>query len=80
MICMPCFTDQKVNSRFVCDVWRVGVELESSNGLERGKIQRAIRRLFDEKDGEEIRDRMLHLKEKASLCLKQGGSTFQSIG
>ncbi|PKI43591.1 hypothetical protein CRG98_036021 [Punica granatum] len=80
MICMPCFADQKVNSRFVCDVWQVGVELERSNGLERGKIQRAIRRLFDEKEGEEIRDRMLHLKEKASLCLKQGGSTFQSIG
>lgn len=46
MICQPCFSDQKVNARYVSRVWRVGVQLE--HGLERGEIERAIRRLMVE--------------------------------
>ncbi|KAL4620987.1 hypothetical protein ACB092_06G195900 [Castanea dentata] len=33
MICMPCFTDQKVNAKYVSQVWKVGLQLE--NGLDR---------------------------------------------
>lgn len=78
MICMPCFTDQRVNARYVSDVWRVGLQLENGN-LERGEIEKLIRRLMVEKEGEEIRERILCLKEKASLCLKEGGSSYESI-
>ncbi|TKY47493.1 UDP-glycosyltransferase 76F1 [Spatholobus suberectus] len=45
MICMPCFTDQKVNARYVSHVWRIGLQLEK--GVERGEIERTIRRLMD---------------------------------
>ncbi|TXG49884.1 hypothetical protein EZV62_025759 [Acer yangbiense] len=34
MICQPCFGDQLVNARYVCDVWRFGLHLEKK--LERG--------------------------------------------
>ncbi|CBI31577.3 unnamed protein product, partial [Vitis vinifera] len=77
MICLPCFSDQKVNARYVSQVWRVGVQLE--NGLKRGEIEGAIRRLMVEKSGQEIRDRCISLKEKANLCLKQGGSSYQAL-
>ncbi|EOY17950.1 UDP-Glycosyltransferase superfamily protein, putative [Theobroma cacao] len=77
MICMPCFTDQRVNARYVSEIWRVGVQLEK--GMERGEIERTIKRLMVEKDGEEIRERVLHLKEKAALCLSQGGSSRHSL-
>ncbi|CAK9165231.1 unnamed protein product [Ilex paraguariensis] len=74
MICMPCFTDQLVNARYVSNVWRVGVQLE--NGLERGKIEKAIGRLMEDK---EMRGRALQWKEKANLSLRQGGSSYQSL-
>ncbi|XP_028054483.1 UDP-glycosyltransferase 76F1-like isoform X2 [Camellia sinensis] len=77
MICMPRFTDQLVNARYVSHVWGVGVQLE--NGLERGDIERAIRGLMVEKEGKEIRERMLHLKEKVNLCVMQGGSSHESL-
>ncbi|KAL7229019.1 hypothetical protein ACSBR2_007670 [Camellia fascicularis] len=77
MICMPHFTDQRVNARYVSHVWRVGVQLE--NGLERGDIERAIRGLMVEKEGKEIIERMLHLKEKVNLCVMQGGSSHESL-
>lgn len=78
MICMPCFTDQKVNARYVSHVWRIGLQLE--NGVERGEIERAIRRLMDvNAEGKEIRDRALKLKEEVKLCLKTGGSSCSSL-
>ncbi|XP_061343486.1 UDP-glycosyltransferase 76B1-like [Gastrolobium bilobum] len=78
MICMPCFTDQKVNARYVSHVWRVGLQLE--NGMERREIERTIRKLMEVNvEGKEIRDRAFKLKEDAKLCLKQGGSSCSSL-
>ncbi|KAH9702171.1 UDP-glycosyltransferase 76F1 [Citrus sinensis] len=77
MICMPCFTDQKVNARYVSDVWKVGLQLE--NGLKREEIEKTIRRVMVEKQGEEIRSRIFRLKEKANHSWKQGRSSFESI-
>ncbi|KAI3427895.1 uncharacterized protein J3R85_009141 [Psidium guajava] len=77
MLCMPCFGDQTVNARYVSDVWRIGVHL--NGGLERDHIARAIKRLLREREGEEIRERALALKDKASVCLRQGGSSYQAL-
>lgn len=77
MICMPCFGDQKVNSMYVSHVWKVGLQLES--GLKREEIERTIRRLMVEKEGEDIRDRISQLKEKANLCLQKGGTSRESL-
>nr|AIE12485.1 UGT13 [Panax ginseng] len=77
MICSPCFGDQPVNARYVEGVWKVGVVLE--NGLERREIQSGIRRLMVDEEGKEMKRRMVCLKEKVNLCLKQGGSSNQSL-
>ncbi|KAE9598762.1 hypothetical protein Lal_00022662 [Lupinus albus] len=77
MICSPCFADQKVNAKYVSDVWRVGVQLQ--NKLERGEIERTIRKLMVGNKGDEIRHNTLHLKEKANLCLKNGGSSYRFL-
>ena len=77
MICQPCFGDQFVNARHVSHVWEVGVHLE--NKIERVEIERAIRRLMVEADGKEMRERIMHLKALVDDCLKQGGSSCQSL-
>ncbi|KAL3521155.1 hypothetical protein ACH5RR_019304 [Cinchona calisaya] len=77
MICSPFFGDQMVNSRFVNDVWKIGVQLEK--GLERGEIERAIKRLLAEKEGEEIRDRAMSFREKIYFSVTECGSSFQSL-
>ncbi|OIV95591.1 hypothetical protein TanjilG_23822 [Lupinus angustifolius] len=78
MICMPCFTDQKVNARYVTHVWKVGLQLEK--GVERKEIEKSIRKLMEENDeGKKIRDRALKLKEDAMLCLKPSGSSCCSL-
>ncbi|TXG74222.1 hypothetical protein EZV62_002801 [Acer yangbiense] len=76
MICRPFTADQKVLSRYVSQVWRVGIELE--NVFERGEIERAIKLLMVEK-GEEIRQRAAELKLELQLSVQKGGSSYNSL-
>ena len=77
MICRPCFGDQKVNARYISHVWRVGVELEGD--MERGKIERAVKKLMVGKEGEAMRENVKNLKDNVELCIKEGGSSYNSM-
>jgi hypothetical protein len=77
MICRPSFGDQKVTARYVSQVWRVGLHLEDE--LERGEIDSVITRLMVDKEGDEMRQRAMDLKEKAELCIRTGGSSYNSL-
>lgn len=77
MICKPCFSDQKVHARFISRVWRIGLELE--DGFERGEIERAVRRLMINSDGEEIRVRAKDMKEKIQVSMSKGGSNYNFL-
>ncbi|XP_059445062.1 UDP-glycosyltransferase 76E4-like [Corylus avellana] len=77
MICRPCFGDQKVNARYVSHVWRVGLELEGD--LERGEIEKVVKKLMIDEEGEAMREKAKKLKENVKLCIKEGGSSYNSI-
>ncbi|KAK7845993.1 udp-glucose iridoid glucosyltransferase [Quercus suber] len=77
MICKPCFEDQRVNARYVSHVWRVDLELE--NELVRGEVEKAIRRLMVDKEGEAMRERAKNLKEKVDICIKEDGSSSDAL-
>ncbi|XP_047944377.1 UDP-glycosyltransferase 76F1-like [Salvia hispanica] len=77
MICTPCFTDQRVNARYVSHVWKVGEQIEKE--LNRERIERAVRRLMEEREGEEVRERALFYKEVANVCVRPGGSSYDSL-
>ncbi|KAL9332573.1 hypothetical protein ACSQ67_002183 [Phaseolus vulgaris] len=66
--------DQKVNAKYASSVWKVGVQLE--NKLERGEVEKTIKKVMVGDGAKEIRDNALNLKEKASACLKEGGSSY----
>jgi UDP:flavonoid glycosyltransferase YjiC (YdhE family) len=77
MICRPCFGDQGVNARYVSHIWKVGLELESE--LERGKIEKTVRRLMVDEEGKEMRKRANNLKDIVDLCTREGGSSKNSL-
>ncbi|PON82546.1 UDP-glucuronosyl/UDP-glucosyltransferase [Trema orientale] len=47
--------------------------------LERGKIESDIRRIMCNEAGKEIRLRAKEFKERAGLCLEEGGASCQSL-
>ena len=77
MLCRPIFGDQLLNVRYVCDVWKIGLEMEGV--LERGKIEKGIRRLMIDNEGLEIRLRAKDLKEKANFGLREDGSSYNAL-
>ncbi|MED6193099.1 hypothetical protein PIB30_015752 [Stylosanthes scabra] len=81
MICMPFFTDQKVNARYVSSVWKIGVQFEGE--VKREEVVKMIRGLIDgnnnNKEGLEIRERALDLKEKARVSWNHGGSSYTNL-
>jgi UDP:flavonoid glycosyltransferase YjiC (YdhE family) len=77
MLCRPFFGDQLLSSRYVCRVWKIGLEMEGV--LERGKIEKGIRRLMVDSEGVEIRQRAKGLKEKADFCLSEDGSSCNAL-
>ncbi|XP_027152126.1 UDP-glucose iridoid glucosyltransferase-like [Coffea eugenioides] len=51
MICRPHFADQSSNARYLTYEWKVGLEIE--NVLDRGSIEKSIRRLMVDAEGKE---------------------------
>ncbi|KAK9742408.1 hypothetical protein RND81_03G170500 [Saponaria officinalis] len=77
MICLPFLVDQAMNARYVSEVWKIGVLLE--DGIRRDNIEKGIRKLMVEVDGEEMRNRATTLKECATKSCMEGGSSFESL-
>ncbi|KAL9415889.1 hypothetical protein AB3S75_039146 [Citrus x aurantiifolia] len=77
MICRPGFGDQRVSARYVSHVWRIGLQLE--NDLEKGEVEKAVKQLMVEKEGQEMRQRAKNLKEDVELCNKESGSSSSSL-
>ncbi|KAJ4885165.1 UDP-glycosyltransferase 76F1 [Raphanus sativus] len=77
MVCTPFFTDQRVNARYIVDVWQVGFMLERSN-LDRKEIDKVLRKqMLEEGDG--MRESCLKLTERANVCLSKDGSSSKYL-
>ncbi|EEE60470.1 hypothetical protein OsJ_13726 [Oryza sativa Japonica Group] len=75
MICRPCFGDQMGNARYVCAVWRLGVEMEVGSVLQRAKVQTAVEKLVNGEEGQNVKQRMRNLRIEAEKCVSKGGSS-----
>lgn len=74
----PSFADQHHNRNYICDVWKIGVQLlPDENGIiTRQEIQINVKALL-KNDG--IKANSLKLKEIARKILVEGGSSFRNF-
>lgn len=77
VICRPSSSDQKVNARYLDCVWRIGIQVEGE--VERGAVERAVKRVMVGEEGEEMRKRAMCLKEKLRASVREGGSSHKSL-
>ncbi|KAF5782190.1 putative UDP-glucuronosyl/UDP-glucosyltransferase [Helianthus annuus] len=75
MLCQPFELDQKINSRYVCFVWKMGVEIF----VERGEIEGAIRRVLVGKEGEEMKQKAKEIQGKVKVAVSHRGSSQNSL-
>ncbi|CAH8337353.1 unnamed protein product [Eruca vesicaria subsp. sativa] len=77
MICRPFHGEQKFNAMYIESVWSVGIQLEGE--VERGQVERAVKRLIVDEEGACMRERALVLKEKVKASVRAGGSSYNAL-
>ncbi|CAH2065165.1 unnamed protein product [Thlaspi arvense] len=77
MICRPFTGEQKLNAKYIESVWRTGIKLEGE--VERGGVERAVKRLLVDEEGAGMRERTLVLKEKLKASVRRGGSSYNAL-
>jgi hypothetical protein len=55
----------------------VGLELKGD--LKRGEIERVVKKLMVDEEGKAMRENYKKLKENVELCIKECGSSYNSI-
>ncbi|EFH53763.1 predicted protein [Arabidopsis lyrata subsp. lyrata] len=77
MICRPFDGEQKLNVLSLESIWRIGFQVQSE--VERGGVERAVKRLIVEEDGAKMRERALFLKENLKAAVRSGGSSYNAL-
>ncbi|XP_058181846.1 7-deoxyloganetic acid glucosyl transferase-like [Rhododendron vialii] len=76
MICWPYFGDQQVNSRFVGEVWKLGLDMKDT--CDRGIIETMIRDLMDVRR-EEFQHSSDKIAKLAKNAVAEGGSSYCNL-
>ncbi|KAG8652406.1 hypothetical protein MANES_06G086400v8 [Manihot esculenta] len=77
-LCWPYFADQFHNRNYMCETWKIGLELiPDENGIvTRHEIKTKLEKLLSDKD---IEANSLKLKEMAGKSTSEGGSSFNNL-
>ncbi|CAH9065112.1 unnamed protein product [Cuscuta europaea] len=76
MMCWPYFVDQQVNSRFVQEVWQLGVDMKDV--YDRGSIERMIREVMEDRK-EEFLNRASEMAAMARQSVEQIGTSYRDM-
>ncbi|XP_031114998.1 7-deoxyloganetic acid glucosyltransferase-like [Ipomoea triloba] len=73
MICWPFFADQQTNSRFVGEVWKLGMDMKDV--CDRSSVEKLIRELMEKRKGEFL-ERAENMVKLAKEAISEGGSSY----
>ncbi|XP_022855173.1 7-deoxyloganetic acid glucosyltransferase-like [Olea europaea var. sylvestris] len=76
MICWPYFGDQTTNSRFVSEVWKIGLDIKDT--CDREIIEKAVRELMEERK-DEFLERSENMAKLARKAVSEGGSSYSNL-
>ncbi|OAY78155.1 7-deoxyloganetic acid glucosyltransferase [Ananas comosus] len=77
MICWPFFADQQINSRFVSEVWRIGLDMKDT--CERSTVERMVREAMEGDAADELRRSAKATAEAVRKSVEEGGSSFAAF-
>ncbi|CAK9135686.1 unnamed protein product [Ilex paraguariensis] len=76
MACWPYFVDQQVNSRFVGEVWKLGLDMKDT--CDRVIVEKMIKELMEERK-DEFMGRANQMSKLARKSVSEGGSSFCNL-
>ncbi|KAI3443065.1 Glycosyltransferase, partial [Psidium guajava] len=78
MICWPQMGDQQINSRWVNEVWKIGLDMKDT--CDRSTVEAMIRTLMEEDKNEEIMKSMARISALSSASVGPEGSSSMNLG
>lgn len=76
MICWPYFVDQQVNSRYVGEVWKLGLDMKDS--CDRVIVEKMVKEVMELRK-DEFLQRAEEMAELAKKAVGPGGSSFADV-
>lgn len=76
MICWPYFADQMINSRFVSEIWKIGLDMKDT--CDRETIVKMVRELMEIRK-DEFLQRADHMAKLAKEAVSEGGSSYSNL-
>ncbi|KAL8552054.1 hypothetical protein ACS0TY_000933 [Phlomoides rotata] len=76
MICWPYFVDQQVNSRYVGEVWKLGLDMKDI--CDRVTVEKMIREVMESRKDEFLRS-VEEMAKLATSSVREGGSSFLDL-
>ncbi|GJV04491.1 7-deoxyloganetic acid glucosyltransferase-like protein [Tanacetum coccineum] len=76
MICWPLYVDQQVNSRFVSEVWKIGLDIKDTS--DKVIIEKAVNDIINVRRNEFIKSANT-LAESAAQSVTKDGSSFKDL-
>ncbi|XP_030531872.1 7-deoxyloganetic acid glucosyltransferase-like [Rhodamnia argentea] len=77
MICWPHTGDQQINSRWVSEVWKIGLDMKDT--CDRSTVETMVRTLMEDKN-EEIMKSMARISALSSASVVSEGSSSKNLG
>ncbi|XP_019192211.1 PREDICTED: 7-deoxyloganetic acid glucosyltransferase-like [Ipomoea nil] len=76
MICWPYFVDQQVNSRYVGEVWKIGLDMKDL--CSQDVVERMVREVMDDRK-DEFLERSKKMANLAKQSVMEGGDSYQDM-
>ncbi|KAH6802328.1 hypothetical protein C2S51_033774 [Perilla frutescens var. frutescens] len=76
MICWPYFVDQQVNSRYVGEVWKLGLDMKDT--CDRVIVEKMVREIMELRK-DEFLQRAEEMAKLANSAVSRGGSSFADV-
>lgn len=81
MLSCPLMYDQRVNSRYICDVWGVGLELgrTETGSIERRYVELGVKALMQEEEGLRARGKAQEVMQLARKTCQKEGQSYSNL-
>ncbi|CAK9171809.1 unnamed protein product [Ilex paraguariensis] len=76
MICWPYFADQQVNSRYVGEVWKLGLDIKDT--CDRAIVEKAVKDLMEVRK-EEFLEKANQMAKLAKESVSEGGLSYSNL-
>ncbi|XP_062006838.1 7-deoxyloganetic acid glucosyltransferase-like [Rosa rugosa] len=77
MLCWPQLADQQVNSRWVGEVWKIGVDMKDT--CDRSTIEKMIKTLMEGKERDMISRSVDQIAKLAQTSVSESGSSYHNL-